>query len=196
MSTHNFLKGLSGLPLETQLTLSKFGQGPQHSVPYTKVHEAFEGVVDTNPRAIAAVFEQNTLNYQELDDAANQLANYLLGCGLQPKERVCIVVQRSLEMLVGIFAVLKAGCQYVPIDGGVASDKQLAHIFGDTAARYILCLPKFEGRVKQFATANAHITPLDLALRSDLSRQRPLVRCNSTDGCYAIYTSGMHKQSK
>lgn len=188
------LNCLSGLPLEHQLSLSQFGQGPQQSVHHDKVHEAFESIVDTEPDSIAAVFEHMALSYRQLDNAANQQANYLMESGLQPKERVCLVVQRSLEMLVGILAVLKAGCQYVPIDGGVASDKQLAHIFADTAARFILCLPKFESRVKQFARADAYISPLSSIIASNISFKRPIVSCSSTDGCYAIYTSGTSGQ--
>lgn len=190
MSASNLLEGLSSLPAEDQITISRFGQGPPQLVPHSVVHEAFESIVDSSPDSIAAVFEQTTLTYRQLDNAANQLANYLLESGLQPKHRVCLVVQRSLEMLVGIFAILKAGCQYVPIDGGVASNKQLAHIFTDTAARYILCLPKFQNRVVQFVKADAHIISLSLEFTYSPSIRRPFVKCSPTDGCYVIYTSG------
>ncbi|KAF9692390.1 hypothetical protein EKO04_009613 [Ascochyta lentis] len=190
MLNFRLLNGLSGLPIEDQLSLSHFGQGPHQPVPHPTVHEAFESVVDSNPDLIAAVFEQTTLSYRQLDSAANQVATHLLHSGLQPGERVCLIVQRSLEMLVGIFAILKAGCQYVPVDGGVASNKQLAHIFTDTAARHILCLPKFEGRVKQFVETKAHITLLGLETPIELSVERPMLKCSPKDGCYAIYTSG------
>lgn len=186
------LEGLSCLPLEDQTALSQFGQGPSRLVPYLRVHEAFEAVVDAYPESIAARFEQVTLTYQELDIAANRLANYLLASGLQPKKRVCLVVQRSLEMLIGIFAILKSGCQYVPIDGGVASDKQLAHILNDTAARDILCLPKFQSRIERFSNSDARITLLNLDVPFASSIERPLVTCSPADGCYAIYTSGRY----
>lgn len=190
MPAFKLLDSLSDLPGEDQLSLSRFGQGPQQSVPYSTVHEAFESIVDTNPHSTAAVFEDANLTYRQLDVAANQLANSLLASGLQPRERVCLVVSRSLEMLVGIFAILKAGCQYVPVDGGVASDRQLAHIFTDTAAKHILCLPKFQKRVEQFARAEAHITQLRLEGSLTSSTSRPSLRRCPSDGCYAIYTSG------
>ncbi|KAF3005817.1 hypothetical protein E8E13_008103 [Curvularia kusanoi] len=190
MSAFKLLDSLSALPGEDQISLSRFGQGPQQSVPYSTVHEAFESIVDTSPQSTAAVFEDTSLTYRQLDVAANQLANTLLASGLQPRERVCLVVSRSLEMLVGIFAILKAGCQYVPIDGGVASDRQLAHIFTDTAAKHILCLPKFQKRVEQFARAEAHITQLRLEGSLTSSTSRPSLRRCPSDGCYAIYTSG------
>jgi non-ribosomal peptide synthetase component F len=190
MPNSKLLENLSSLPHEDQVALSQFGQGPCRTSHHLRVHEAFESRVDANPDVIAAVFDHATLTYQQLDTAANRLSNHLLASGLQPKERVCLVVSRSLEMLVGIFAILKAGCQYVPIDGGVASDKQLAHIFNDTATRHILCLPQFQNRVEQFAKAHPHVTVLALDAHFEQSHERPPVRCNPTHGCYAIYTSG------
>jgi len=190
MPSFKLLDSLSGLSHDDQKLLSQFGQGPQQLVPHPTVHEAFESIVDATPDSTAAVFEDTSITYRQLDIAANRLANSLVASGLQPGERVCLVVSRSLEMLVGIFAILKAGCQYVPVDGGVASDRQLAHIFTDTAARHILCLPKFQARVEQFAGAAAHITQLRLDGSIQTSVSRPLVRCYPTDGCYAIYTSG------
>ncbi|KAH6612737.1 nonribosomal peptide synthetase 12 [Boeremia exigua] len=190
MTSFKLLDGLSGLHLQDQITLSNFGQGPRQPVRHSTVHEAFESTVDTNPDSVAAVFNQTSLTYRELDAAANQFANHLLASGLQRNERVCLVVQRSLEMLIGILAILKAGCQYVPIDGGVASDKQLAHIFNDTATRQVLCLPKFHDRVKEFARAETSITLLSRDHLLHASERRPLVECSGAMGCYAIYTSG------
>ena len=190
MSSFKPLEGFSNLPHEGRIALSQFGQGPHRPVPHSTVHEAFESKVDAHPDVIAAVFEHETVTYQQLDTAANRLANYLLASGLQPKERVCLVVSRSLEMLVGIFAILKAGCQYVPIDGGVASDKQLDHIFHDTAVNHILCLRKFKDRVQLFAKATARITPLSLGAYFEHSSDRPMHKCEPAHGCYAIYTSG------
>lgn len=190
MSNFKLLKNLSSLPHEDQVTLSQFGQGPDRPVPHSIVHEAFESKVDAHPDVTAAVFEHANITYQQLDIAANRLSNHLLASGLQPKDRVCLVVSRSVEMLVGILAILKAGCQYVPIDGGVASDKQLAHIFHDTAVNHILCLPKFKSRVQQFADANVRIALLAPYAYFEQSSERPMVNCEPTDGCYAIYTSG------
>lgn len=190
MSNFKLLEGLSSLPYEDRIALSQFGQGPHRAVPHLNVHQAFESKVDAHPDVPAAVFEHATVTYQQLDTAANRLANYLLVSGLQPRERVCLVVSRSLEMLVGIFAILKAGCQYVPIDGGVASDKQLAHIFHDTAVNHILCLPKYKARVQQFADASTRITLLAWGAYPEQSSDRPVVDCVPANGCYAIYTSG------
>ncbi|KAF2280966.1 acetyl-CoA synthetase-like protein [Westerdykella ornata] len=182
--------GLESLPPGDQVLFSRFGRGPSLPVPHTTVHEAFEHAVDANPRAIAARFKGETITYAELDVAANRLANHLLESGLQPRQRVCLVVQRSLEMLVGIFATLKAGCQYVPIDGGVSSETALRHVLRDSGARFVLCLPKFEDTVKQHAVENTIIVALGTGVETFCSRERPNLKVLGNDGVYAIYTSG------
>ena len=191
MSSSGVFEGLSGFSKNDQVILSRFGQGPLQTPPHTLVHAAFESTVDSQPDTIAAYYDQkDTLTYRELDNAANRLSNSLISNGLLPGQRVCLVVSRSLEMLVGIMAILKAGCQYVPVDGGVASDKQLKHILCDTEARYVLCLPKFQARVREFAGANVSITTLDIELCKGFSNARPNTEVTTMDGCYAIYTSG------
>ncbi|EGH34989.1 amino acid adenylation, partial [Pseudomonas syringae pv. japonica str. M301072] len=61
------------------------------------------------PNAVALHYEDRTLTYAELNTRANQVAHYLLGLGVQPDDRVAICVERSLEMIVGLLGVLKAG---------------------------------------------------------------------------------------
>ncbi|KAF2023996.1 acetyl-CoA synthetase-like protein [Setomelanomma holmii] len=145
-------------------------------VPHGTIHEAFESIVDTHAGIMAAVHGQRKITYHQLDLASNRLAHYLISSGLRPRERVCLVVQRSLEMLIGLMAILKADCQYVPIDDGVASNEALRHIFEDAEARFILCLPSFWDRVKRFA---GFYPPT-----------RPNIKVSSKDRVYAMYTSG------
>ncbi|KAH9860605.1 hypothetical protein J1614_011936 [Plenodomus biglobosus] len=170
--------------------LNDFGTGPKLSVPHHVVHKAFESIVDAHPVAIAAKFGDDTITYHQLDVAANRLAQHLIGSGLKPRQRVCLVAQRSFEMLIGILAILKAGCQYVPIDGGVASEQALQHILKDTDARFILCLPRFREKTQRCARSDAIILALDVNTSVSYAAERPGVPVAATDGAYAIYTSG------
>jgi non-ribosomal peptide synthetase component F len=192
MENQSLFNNMNRLSTEDQKKISRFGRGPTFTAPYSTVHGAFEHIVDTYPSNIAAVHGDQKITYHQLDLAANRLANYLIDSGLRPKNRVCIVVQRSLEMLIGIFAVMKAGCQYVPIDGGVASEKALQHIFEDTEAQFILCLPKYWDKARQFARRDAIIIALDMNTGAFYSHQRPEIPVTSEDGVYAMYTSGKH----
>lgn len=183
-------QSLQGLSLADQNLVSRYGRGPIIPTPYSLIHEAFENIVDAHPEIIAANFGDKSITYQQLDLAANRLCHHLIESGLKPKQRVCLIVQRSMEMLVGILAVLKAGCQYVPIDGGVVSEQALEHIFSDTEAHFLLCLPQFWDKVRRFAKRDAIIIALGMDVGAFYPSTRPNVQLSSSDGAYAIYTSG------
>ncbi|NEO23679.1 condensation domain-containing protein, partial [Moorena sp. SIO4A5] len=79
------------------------------------IHQLFEEQVEKTPDAIALVFEQQKLTYSQLNSKANQLAHYLQKLGVVPETPVGICVERSVEMVVGLLAILKAGGTYVAI---------------------------------------------------------------------------------
>jgi non-ribosomal peptide synthetase component F len=191
MKTPGLLNNVPGFPTRNQSNVCGLGHGPKLSVSHSTVHAAFENIVDTYPAVVAAIHGTSNITYLQLDLAANRLAHHLISSGLRPRQRVCLVVQRSLEMLIGFLAILKAGCQYVPIDGGVASDEALRHIFADTEARFILCLPRYWDRVKHFANQETVILELGMNTGAYYSPTRPGIRVTSDDGVYAMYTSGM-----
>jgi hypothetical protein len=191
METPSLFNNVSDFPTTRQSRIHGFGHGAKLSVSHGTVHEAFESIVDTHPAVVAAIHGTQSITYLQLDLAANRLAHYVISSGLRPRKRVCLVVQRSIEMLIGFLAILKAGCQYVPIDGGVASDEALRHIFADTEARFILCLPRYWDRVKQFASQEAIVLELGMNTGAYYSPLRPGIPVTSDDGVYAMYTSGM-----
>ncbi|KAL3426390.1 amino acid adenylation domain-containing protein [Phlyctema vagabunda] len=181
---------LETLPLAEQLLFNRFGRGPSTLTPFNLIHRAFEYVVDNQPSAVAVQQNGNQLTYRELDAAANTLANRLISRGLKPQQRVCIVVERSLSMIVAMLAVLKCGCQYVPLDGQVTAESALRHIFEDTQAPFILCLEKFLGKVQLVLNHGSTIVVLDSPFDEPISAVRPAVQTTSRDGAYIIYTSG------
>lgn len=194
MTTPHLFANLQNLPLKDQFKISRFGQGPQLSLPHATIHEAFERWADSQPSAIAAKAGERSISYRSLDLAANQLANHMLDVGIQPRQRVCLVVQRSIEMLVGILAVLKAGCQYVPIDGAISSERALEHVTRDTSLSLVLCLAKFEEKVRRNAPSRTLVTVLGLDAGSSCSMLRPGIAVAASDGAYAIYTSGVYRR--
>ncbi|MBG1265935.1 non-ribosomal peptide synthetase [Nostoc sp. WHI] len=85
--------------------------------PYDKcIHQLFEEQVERNPDAVAVVFKDEQLTYHELNCRANQLAHYLRSLGVGADVLVGLCVGRSLEMLVALLGILKAGGTYVPLD--------------------------------------------------------------------------------
>ncbi|KAL5426978.1 hypothetical protein PMIN07_009995 [Paraphaeosphaeria minitans] len=190
MASPREFQSISSLSVKDQILFTSFASGATAIVSHVIVHKAFECQVDAHPTSIAAKHDRSTITYADLDVQANRLANYLIECGLKPKQRVCLVVQRSFEMLVGIFAILKSGCQYVPMDGGVVSEAALQHTLLDTDASFVLALPKFESKVERCASQGVRIVCLGTNQEVSASPHRPVVPVSTGDGAYAIYTSG------
>src|SRR5438067_4841823 len=80
------------------------------------IHELFEEQVERTPDAVAVEFEGERLSYSELNARSNQLAHYLRNLGVGSETLVGLMVERSLDMLVGVLGILKAGGAYVPLD--------------------------------------------------------------------------------
>ncbi|WP_218012711.1 condensation domain-containing protein, partial [Bacillus cereus] len=80
------------------------------------VQELFEEQVERTPNNIAVVFGEEQVTYRELNEKANQLARVLRECGVGREKIVAIMVDRSVEMIVGILGIIKAGGAYLPID--------------------------------------------------------------------------------
>ncbi len=95
------------------MILNKFNDT---AVEYTvgTIHELFEEQVKKTPNHIAVVFEEKQLTYEELNKKANKLARTLRGKGVAQNSIVGIMVDRLVEMIVGILGVLKAGGAYLP----------------------------------------------------------------------------------
>jgi amino acid adenylation domain-containing protein len=87
------------------------------------IHQLFEEQVAINGEAIALIFQQEQLTYAELNQRANHLANYLIALGVKPDDLVGIAIERSIETIVGILGLLKAGAAYLPIDLAYPADR-------------------------------------------------------------------------
>ena len=95
------------------------------------IHELFEEQTASNPNNIAVVFEDKQITYQELNEASNQLAHYLITQRqVKPDTLVGICVERSLDMMIGILGILKAGGAYVPLDSSYPKAR-LAYMLAD-----------------------------------------------------------------
>ena len=81
------------------------------------LHEIISEQSRANPGTVAVIFEGERLSYRQLDEQANQLAHYLTSLGVGPERRVGLVMERSLDLVVAMLGVRKAGGADVPIDG-------------------------------------------------------------------------------
>ena len=122
---------------ERQQTLIEFNQ-TEHDYPNTQsVHALFEAQVVKQPNAIAVVFGENTLSYLELNQRANQIGRVLLSKGVVREEVIGIIAGPSIEMMVGVLGVLKAGCAYLPIDQD-CPEQRTQSMLDDSRARIVI----------------------------------------------------------
>ncbi|MBY0463081.1 MAG: amino acid adenylation domain-containing protein, partial [Alphaproteobacteria bacterium] len=122
------------------------------------IHLLFEEQVEKAPGNIAAIYEDQELTYQQLNERANQLAHYLRTLGVVPDTLVAIVVERSLEMIICLLGILKAGGAYVPLDPNYPPDR-LQFMLEDTQAPVLLTQMSLQDR---FNTYPHHLVCLNL----------------------------------
>ncbi|HAO02024.1 MAG: amino acid adenylation domain-containing protein [Halomonas sp.] len=184
---------------ETQLTtielpdnaekalLLDWGSRAATDSPVEPIHHLIERQAAATPEATALVFEDQSLNYTELNTRANQLAHYLIGLGVKPETRVGIAVERSIEMVVGLLAILKAGGAYVPLDPDYPSDR-LTYMVKDSGIELLLtqqhlcdALPVADG---------LNVIDLDRLEVAHHAPTNPNVALHGESLAYVIYTSG------
>ncbi len=151
-------------------------------------HQLFEERVDREPNAVAAVFENQQLTYRQLNNKANQLARYLQQLGAQPEVLIGLCVERSLDAIVGILGIIKAGAAYLPLDPNYPQER-LNFMLEDAGVSILVTQQHL---AKNLTPAEYSVVFLD-GEREIIARQSPT---NLTTNivpqnlAYVIYTSG------
>ncbi|MBK5007039.1 non-ribosomal peptide synthetase [Pseudomonas sp. S32] len=153
----------------------------------TCVHTLIEAQARKTPDAVALVFGERQLSYRELDQQANQLAHQLIEQGAGPDVLVGIAAQRSVEMVLGLLAVLKAGAAYVPLDPEYPRER-LAYMFDDS--RMALLLTQTEVLPQLPLPAGLRALCLDRQAHLNYPLTAPQVQLEPESLAYVIYTSG------
>ena len=110
------------------------------------IHELFAEQAQKTPDATAVEYGEERLTYRELDERSNRLAHYLQSLGVGPDVRVGICVERSLELMVGLLAIVKAGGAYVPVDPGYPEER-IAFLLEDAQVAVLLTQARLEERL-------------------------------------------------
>ncbi|MEI5640035.1 MULTISPECIES: amino acid adenylation domain-containing protein [unclassified Pseudoalteromonas] len=172
----------------------------QTVMPYPKqrcIHELFEQQAAEEPERVAVVLDETVLSYGELNARANQVAHYLREqYQLKPDTLVGLCVERSVEMVVGILGILKAGAAYVPLDPGYPSAR-LDYMVQDAALEVVLT----QGAGKDVLTGfSGDIVALDdtalFAQQSSENIDKEQLGLTANNLAYVIYTSGSTGQPK
>ncbi|MDZ8055345.1 MAG: non-ribosomal peptide synthetase [Aulosira sp. ZfuVER01] len=183
---------LTDLPLltanEQQQLLIEWNDTKREYAENKCFHELFAAQVEKTPDAIALVFEQKQLTYRELNTQANQLASYLQQLGVLPDSLVGICVERSLEMIVALLGIFKAGGAYLPLDPSYPQER-LQFMLEDTKVSVLVTQQKF---VELFGNAAISVVYLDRdrEIMASQSQENPNSYVTSSNLAYVIYTSG------
>jgi amino acid adenylation domain-containing protein len=155
------------------------------------LHELFEAQVRRTPHSVAVKCESATLTYAQLNAVANQLAALMRDQGVQPDECVAICMERSVEMVVGLLAILKSGGAFLPLDPDYPEER-MAYVVDDAAPRVLLTQKSLQTR---FTRTTPTIIMLDevwerLADYSPENFDTRRAGLGPGNLAYVIYTSG------
>ncbi|ACK67014.1 amino acid adenylation domain protein [Rippkaea orientalis PCC 8801] len=150
------------------------------------LHQLFEAQVIRTPNAIAIEFEGNSLTYYELNQKANQLANYLHRLGVKADSLVGICVERSLNMIVGLLGILKAGGAYIPIDPTYPKER-INYMLEDSKATILVSQLSLKC---QFVNYGQTIIYLEEISNKKPTIERTQTNVSANNLAYVIYTSG------
>ncbi|PYP93108.1 MAG: hypothetical protein DMG65_01930 [Candidatus Angelobacter sp. Gp1-AA117] len=156
------------------------------------VPQLFEQQVAASPEQMAVSYEQTSLTFAELNEGANRVANYLLSLGIKNEDSVALCMERSVELLVAILGILKAGAAYVPLDR-TYPPQRVRYILKETAAAAILTQNSL---VSLFASAPCNVICLEDGGVTESSSLNPAVVIHPANLAYVIYTSGSTGEPK
>ena len=154
----------------------------------TCVHRKLEYYAEHFSENTAICFKEEKLNFKELNSASNALAHLLVAKGLKVEDYSIVFLERSLELIISIFGVLKAGGVYVPISSNIPTQR-IESIIEDTEPKFILTE---RSKSRKLPRTNAEIIYLEdfIINYSSLDQSNPKVNVKPNNLAYAIFTSG------
>ncbi|HEX3045793.1 MAG TPA: D-alanine--poly(phosphoribitol) ligase subunit DltA, partial [Bacillota bacterium] len=171
--------------VERQQLLLEFNNTKAEYPREKTIYELFEEQVARTPERIAAVDETRSLSYREFNEKANQVARWLRDQGAGPEKIIGIMVERSIEMLIGIYGIMKAGGAYLPLDPAYPEER-LKYILADSGAEILLTQERWGGKV-DFSGAWMNLDN-EGTYRGDNANLGRTAGANNL--AYVIYTSG------
>ncbi|MEM9821311.1 MAG: amino acid adenylation domain-containing protein, partial [Bacteroidota bacterium] len=176
-------------PSEREKVLHTFNATEASYAAHLTFVDLFQGKAKQFAEQTAVVYEDQALTYQELDQQSNQLAHFLLAKGVQPNDLVAIALDRSVEIVVAILAVFKAGAAYVPIDPAYPSDR-IQFLIEDSQANLLISQAKLNIQVKPKRQLTTILIDRDGTSIAGCNEEGSPVQVKAQDIAYVIYTSG------
>ena len=170
-------------PKEREQILNKFNNTKSDYPREKSMVQLFEEQVKLNPQKRSVFFEEETLTYEELNNKANSIANYLIENGANLEDVVGIFFEKSLNTIIALLGILKAGCCYLPIDTAYPQDR-IDYMIENSNTKFVLSDSKFE----KILNSKAKIVNLDNFDFENI--ENPNLKIKPTNLAYVMYTSG------
>lgn len=155
------------------------------------IHQLFEEQAGKSPEAVALLFKNEKMTYDELNAKADKVAFYLFQNGVGSGDYVGVLLNRGFEMVIGILGILKAGGAYVPLDPSLPKDR-LDYIINSLKIKALVINETQKTRADDFVKDHDHLHLLvDPFRMQHLERdEKPPVLVTSSENAYVIFTSG------
>ncbi|MBC7828704.1 MAG: amino acid adenylation domain-containing protein [Chitinophagaceae bacterium] len=183
------IESIDIIPVQEKNLLEKFNDTAAEYQAGKTIIDLFEDQVKQYPEDIAVVHGQTELTYRELNERSNQLAHYLRSRGVDEESLVPVCVERSLEMIIGVLGILKAGAAYVPIDPGYPEER-IRYMLEDTKSRTIITSKQSKARLLADQNFDTLEIDADLPGVKKESKENPEIPVSTNQLAYVIYTSG------
>ncbi|BCL80829.1 non-ribosomal peptide synthetase [Ktedonobacteria bacterium brp13] len=181
-------------PAQSQQLLAEWSGQSHDPVEIASLPTLFEAQVQRTPDAIALVSDQGCLSYAHLERRANQLAHLLRQRGVGPEVLVAVIGTRSVELLISLLAISKAGGGYVPLDPASPSER-LAYQLTDAGVSLLLSVHPWSWQTSTVSVESLALSQLWSQLETAASEPPSLPR-DAENVAYVIYTSGSTGQPK
>ncbi len=183
--------------LITEAEIVKINSWNNTSIEYPKwetLLTKFEAQVLNTPDKKALIFEERYISYKSLDEKSNQVARFLIDKGVKPNDIVAISIDRSIEMMIYIYGIIKSGAAYLPIDTSTPTNR-LEFILNDAKTKFL-----FYNHDAIEANGSNEVEYLHVDVIEDrislLSTSNNNINTAPEDLAYIIYTSGSTGQPK
>jgi amino acid adenylation domain-containing protein len=180
------------LPHTERLLIESWQHGPSIEVPDLCVHQLFEQQVERTPDAIALIFEDQEISYDELNTRANHLAHHLIDLGVGPDVIVAVCLERSVELIVSLLGILKAGGAYLPLDQAWPQER-IKKLFAAANAVLVISSKEISSFFSHFAPL-VNIDGLNPGIGGNPAWREGNCRLDSL--AYVLYTSGTTGEPK
>ncbi|TFJ91958.1 non-ribosomal peptide synthetase [Lentibacillus salicampi] len=173
-----------------QHQIEKLAKGEHDAqYPLKTLPELFEQQANIHPDAVAVERDTEQITYKDLQKRSNQLARYLHSKGVRPNDLVALYMDRSIEMIVSIIAVIKSGAAYLPIDPSFPK-RRIDYILSDSQAKLLITTKDYQAYIQKELAFPGGLMDVRAGESVQMDTTNMTVKNSPDDLAYIIYTSG------